>query len=402
MSEVQSGFRRVRAALRGAGEACWKGRHRGRWWALVVWLCLIVLWVTWTPLQRSPERNPVILFPPTEPFELIGNVLLLMPIGAAVALGTLRRRILFGSLVAFGLSFLVEAGQIFLMGRIVSATDLLLNTAGGAVGAAVAVGLCRLVDPWKLLNLICGVIFAGVAVFSILGGGIFRTALRLSGWDPDYEIVAGDEVDGTRTFQGQVEDARICAGRSTDQVCAGPGSPADLRRRLTAAAEQSQHLDIYADVVSATNDQWGPTRIVTFSQGRFRRNVTLGVEGAALVLRTRTPLMGPNGFDWQIWIPEAIQVGEPAAIHVRFDRGNVRTTIASKSRTRVARHRFDVLSSGMLLTPPQEVTPLQVRWIRLLGFLILAIPPSIVVLTGIVRRMSRNGVSSSSPRRRGE
>src|SRR5690349_9346240 len=57
-----------RAGDRGSG-------HTIRWFLSVVWLCLVVLWMTWTPLQRSPEPNPLVLFPPTEAFELLANAI---------------------------------------------------------------------------------------------------------------------------------------------------------------------------------------------------------------------------------------------------------------------------------------------------------------------------------------
>jgi hypothetical protein len=49
--------------------------------------------------------------------------------------------------------------------------------------------------------------------------------------------------------------------------------------------------------------QEGPARIVGISDGPFRRNFTLGQEGAALVFRVRNPLNGPNGTDFELRSP---------------------------------------------------------------------------------------------------
>ncbi len=73
-------------------------------------------------------------------FNLIGFV----PFGLLIAglfrsNGTIRN----STLASFALSVSIEAGQIFLPGRFPSSEDLLLNTVGGALGAAFAVRIYR-------------------------------------------------------------------------------------------------------------------------------------------------------------------------------------------------------------------------------------------------------------------
>ncbi|WP_411072308.1 VanZ family protein [Streptomyces sp. cmx-4-25] len=68
---------------------------------------------------------------------LIGNVLLLVPFGAAAAfLWAGRRRVLKTALAGAAFSLIVEVAQYALsLGRVSSVDDVLLNTAGAALGA---------------------------------------------------------------------------------------------------------------------------------------------------------------------------------------------------------------------------------------------------------------------------
>ncbi|MEW1904205.1 MULTISPECIES: VanZ family protein [unclassified Streptomyces] len=68
---------------------------------------------------------------------LVGNVLLLVPFGAAAAfVWPGRRRVLKTALTAAALSLTVEVAQYALsLGRVTSVDDVLLNTSGAALGA---------------------------------------------------------------------------------------------------------------------------------------------------------------------------------------------------------------------------------------------------------------------------
>lgn len=153
-----------------------------------------------------------------------------------------------------------------------------------------------------------------------------------------------------------------------------------------------------AQFVSATDDQWGPTRIITFSAGPYRRNVTLGQEGSALVFRLRTPLMGPNGRDFEIWLPRAVVPGELATVHIRFDHGSVQTTHDSDRRHWVRRHDFDVFSSGLLLRGTGDVTPLQMVSTRLMGSLILIIPLGVFCFVLLSARLRKSNFGPPRPK----
>ncbi|REJ06737.1 VanZ family protein [Microbacterium bovistercoris] len=71
------------------------------------------------------------------------NALLFVPLGAALALLLSRRWWILAPLIAFALSFGVELMQNRIPGRVPDMDDVLWNTVGAVVGAALA-GLIRL------------------------------------------------------------------------------------------------------------------------------------------------------------------------------------------------------------------------------------------------------------------
>ena len=117
--------------------------------ALVVYLG-VVLWLT---LRRLPgPKAPVALVPLVDTWrqmrdlgnreaarEVIGNVLLFVPLGFLLAASFRSlRRLLPAMAVAAGISLVIEATQSLpSIGRSTSVDDLIFNTIGAAVGAAV-------------------------------------------------------------------------------------------------------------------------------------------------------------------------------------------------------------------------------------------------------------------------
>jgi hypothetical protein len=156
--------------------------------------------------------------------------------------------------------------------------------------------------------------------------------LRLSAWNPSFPVLAGDEHGGQRKYEGTVEQARLCAGEAWE-ICVEPGADQQARRRLARAAEQSQRVRASATVVSTSDEQRGPTRIVTFSDGPLLRNVTLGQQQRALVLRVRTPRSGPNGLSHAFVLPESVRSGARTSVVATFSRGSVEIMAESRGRT---------------------------------------------------------------------
>ncbi len=76
---------------------------------------------------------------------LAGNVVVFVPLGAALALAMggepAGRRLLLATLAGAGLSFGIELAQMALPSRVTAVDDLMLNTVGTVVGALVGIEL---------------------------------------------------------------------------------------------------------------------------------------------------------------------------------------------------------------------------------------------------------------------
>lgn len=303
--------------------------------APVTWFCGLVLALTWFPYVQAEALGGLTLEAPTRPAEVLGNVALFIPVGLclgarvriAARLGLVR-----AVLVITALTLTVEAVQLLVEGRHASPFDVALNVTGGVVGWGIGFRAAGRGRGPALDVAAVAVVWAVLAVAAL--GSVLLTrgpASTLAEWDPRFPVVAGDEVGGGRAYEGLVTDATLCGGSPRQPVCLGPGAGADERRRLHAAATASGQILARARVHSASDRQAGPTRIVSFSGDAWQRNVTLGQEGRALILRVRTPAAGPNGNDLFYHLGDAITAGAATAVEAQFDRGAVRMVAESES-----------------------------------------------------------------------
>ena len=67
--------------------------------------------------------------------DVVGNILLFVPLGVTTALMVRRRPVLSAALLAFVLSISAETLQLYSHSRYPSATDLVCNVAGALAGA---------------------------------------------------------------------------------------------------------------------------------------------------------------------------------------------------------------------------------------------------------------------------
>lgn len=70
-------------------------------------------------------------------FNVLGNVVMFVPLGWLVALVAERRRLMGAAIVCVGLSAAIEVVQSF-VGRVADVDDMVLNGSGGVFGACVA------------------------------------------------------------------------------------------------------------------------------------------------------------------------------------------------------------------------------------------------------------------------
>ncbi|NMG21092.1 VanZ family protein [Brasilonema bromeliae] len=155
----------------------------------------------------------------------VNNILLFTPLGFGFASLLQRMRMkptsqfIIVIFLSAGLSFTVEALQVFLPSRTPTPADILNNTIGGFVGL-----ICfslwnsqsflytlmrrensRSNNSIKKLTL-C---FLGYIIISFLISVLWQNTTNLSNWSLNYPLLIGNERTGDRPWQGQVSDVYI-------------------------------------------------------------------------------------------------------------------------------------------------------------------------------------------------
>ncbi len=125
-------------------------------WRLVA--IVNTLWLLWMTLRPNPEvaMNLEVLTAPAAArgishfwlIDIAGNIVVFVPLGAAVTLAladkrTLKSRLLWGVLSGLALSCIIELLQGLTSSRVSSLSDVALNTFGAAIGAASALSVER-------------------------------------------------------------------------------------------------------------------------------------------------------------------------------------------------------------------------------------------------------------------
>ena len=285
-------------------------------------------------------------------FDVVGNLLLYIPLGLALA----QHR----PLVALGSGFLlcasIEAIQVWFVGRYAGLFDVIANTCGVAVGFSMARALRgdepdRLALPVGRRLSVVGLV--GVLALSPLWvGASART--DFANWAPDFQLLAGNELTGDRPWRGRIDVLAIFAASTTRQEArrlstAGNAELADVLRLprgayvsdsplvfngsnahhfaaevasgLYTSARKTGRLTVVARAATASTLQVGPARLVSFSKNTTARNFDLGQEGARLWFRIRTPLTGTNGMDSNLHVETSpvLADGRPLTIVATYD-----------------------------------------------------------------------------------
>ncbi|MCA9274007.1 MAG: VanZ family protein [Phycisphaerales bacterium] len=228
---------------------------------------------------------------------------------------------------------------------------------------------------WTLLL----VVWTALACAAVVRG---QMGHRIEVWDESFPFMLGDEYEGQRNWSGVIHTAAVYA-HAIDQsraqtlsdtslaqdggigarqslapsliydLAQGPeclGSiDFDLRTKDIVYSERGLELDegryaqgqrpaseitqaiveaggatIEVECTPTLTEQFGPARIVTISKGLDYRNITLGQEGDAAVLRVRTRRAGPNGADIQIEWPGVFEAGKRVHLIVTTTGGRSR------------------------------------------------------------------------------
>lgn len=312
--------------------------------------------------------------------------------------------------------------------------------------AALSERLIRRVAWWHLLA--AGAIYALLLAFFF--GSYSRTAATLDNWDSSFFLTLGNEVGGERAWLGEIQHLEIAdrgvsareASCLLDDACTtdifgehlvaayafdarqrtdtSPNQPtliwqdtglrpdseqparfteeawlqsaepaAALIERLSAASEFSLVLALQ----SASERQFGPARVVSLSNGPFQRNLTVGQQGADLIVRLRTPFSNLNGTQPEFVMADVFADTTPHRLVLSFQDRTLRLYVDNVDRV------FQIsLPAAMLFHYLRPVDTQQMRansrnltlfnW--LLGGLVLA-PFGLLLLTARAKhRLNRD------------
>lgn len=374
---------------------------------------------------------------PSDPLDRVGNLLMLFPFGFGLSgwligkqSGKLGAAIVV-LLASLFLSFVVESCQMFLPQRYPTLIDLFTNSLSGCLG-------CLGYDRWK----------AFIAYYSIEGDNrpisyfsllkwvacflayillTFGSSLALQeltqpdNWQENFPLAIGNEVDGSRLWQGSVSELAIAdraltpeeiadifartpasqvfgnslvasypltgedgnrdrAGSSPDLSPQTASSPAGERtwlattepaQAISQRIRQTSQFTLSAIVATASTTQTGPARIISLSGDVYRRNLTLAQNETDLVVRLRSPITGRNGAEPHILVPNLLSDTEPHHLVVSYDG-----SVLEVYRDRLQDIRAIDLKSGLALYHlfglPVKATTIDAR--RWLFYSIIFIP----------------------------
>lgn len=152
-------------------------------------------------------------------FDFVGNILLFVPFGYGLSQWLNRKQFpAFQKLISivglsFALTLMIESLQLFLPDRSTSAIDLFTNTLGGTLGGTL--GLLRwehhliTIGTWlkKCWSQPKSVIITLLIWITLMFGITWKLSnmMHLNGWDPQFNLIVGNEATGDRGWQGKVK-----------------------------------------------------------------------------------------------------------------------------------------------------------------------------------------------------
>jgi VanZ family protein len=231
---------------------------------------------------------------------------------------------------------------------------------------------------WRRLWLVDrpGWLLGALLIVALLSAGWLQARTRLSDWSSDFPLVVGNEATGDRPWTGWIHSFEIAdralshrqagaaLGGSLESVLPGslvlaqqfpdgqlpaaataaglgwqgqssqPAPPSaeglylsgvrwlrsdEAGRSVSAALHGTNQLTLKLRCRPAGPSQVGPARIVSISTDPYRRNITVGQEGAALVVRLRTPATGPNGNEPELVRPHVFDGDGDRTILLTYD-----------------------------------------------------------------------------------
>ena len=139
------------------------------------------------------------------------------------------------------------------------------------------------------------------------------------------------------TWKGQPPpaDNRLSAAPATSvspqRWLATQSPPTQLIQQVKAA----KAFTISLTAETNSNQQTGPARILSLSNGPFQRNLTIGQKGSHLSLRLRTPITKENGQRPEFFVPNVFSVAQPHQLILTYSANRLALyvdTLASRQK----------------------------------------------------------------------
>jgi hypothetical protein len=203
---------------------------------------------------------------------LIANLLLFLPLGLVLGLGTRPARLLL--LIAALFSVGIEFTQQYVPGRNPNPTDVLFNTLGAAAGLALARSRERWLypRPGAATGLAAAATALAVAIIvatGLLFGPAFTDARYFGQWTPGHQQLPD--------YPGRVVDARL----GPIPITSGPLDTRQVRSLL----EDGERFHVRAIMGPPLSRPWPFVRVVDRHSEEI---ASIGPHGADVVLRVRT------------------------------------------------------------------------------------------------------------------
>ena len=158
------------------------------------------------------------------------NILLFIPLGISIAAIATHRRlgnwsILIACLIGAAVSTTVELTQLFLPTRVSNLSDIICNSLGVSVGAALycwyidlikfAIAVIK-VDRRRLSFKSLSIAIASYCTIVAMAIWILLVNANFSNWDEDFYLIIGNEITGDRPWNGYLNSLYI-SDRSLEQ-----------------------------------------------------------------------------------------------------------------------------------------------------------------------------------------
>ena len=369
---------------------------------LVIFSILVVLVATLYPFNFAlpdniSKRELVNSFDNNSFFsDQVNNVLLFLPFGFGLT-GLLQRRktklilqLIAVTLASAALSSTVELLQILVPSRTPTPADIFNNSFGGFLGLICFYiwnsqsfkAILQRIESSKASNSISKItlFFTGYIILIFLITIPWQATTSLSGWNPNFPLIIGNEKTANRGWEGYISELNITNQalsqnqvkqifsqsnsfqNSTDSLIAayeftgeGPykdksGKQPDLlwngesitqnqegvlisskhwlesATPVTSLSEnisKTSEFTISTTLTTNQTEQTGPARIISLSGDSLRRNFTLGQQGSDLVFRVRTPLTGANASDVKLDVPNVFNDKKPHQIVITYSKSSL-------------------------------------------------------------------------------